>query len=75
MKYWLSDDEVSELTKRTKPSAQRKVLDAMGYRYRQRPDGSFIVPTSQFMNDQNRIQSKNISLDFSSLGKTNGKAA
>jgi hypothetical protein len=39
----LSEQELVELTKKERPSAQARVLDFMGIRYRPRPDGSIVV--------------------------------
>jgi hypothetical protein len=39
----LSDQELIELTNKERPSAQARVLDFMGIRYRPRPDGSLAV--------------------------------
>lgn len=39
----LSEMELVELTKKERPSAQARVLDFMGIRYRPRPDGSLAV--------------------------------
>ena len=40
---FLTAEEIAELTKRTRPSAQVKVLRALGIEHRQRPDRSIIV--------------------------------
>jgi hypothetical protein len=39
----LSEQELVALTKKTRPSAQARVLDFMGIRYQPRPDGSIAV--------------------------------
>lgn len=39
----LSEAELVDLTKKTRPSAQARVLDFMQIRYRPRPDGSLAV--------------------------------
>jgi len=39
----LTDDELVELTKKERPSAQARVLDFMGIQYRPRPDGTLAV--------------------------------
>lgn len=39
----LSDDQVEDLTRKKRPSAQAKVLDAMQIRYRRRPNGTIVV--------------------------------
>jgi Domain of unknown function (DUF4224) len=39
----LSEQELVELTEKTRPSAQARVLDFMGIFYRPRPDGSLAV--------------------------------
>ena len=39
----LSEQELVDLTKKTRPSAQARVLDFMDIPYRPRPDGSLAV--------------------------------
>jgi hypothetical protein len=39
----LSKQELVELTRKTRPSAQARVLDFMGIDYKPRPDGSLAV--------------------------------
>lgn len=39
----LSKDELVSLTDKVRHAAQARVLDAIGIRYRRRPDGSLIV--------------------------------
>lgn len=39
----LTEDQLRELTQRQKASAQCKVLDALGIRWKRRPDGSVVV--------------------------------
>jgi hypothetical protein len=39
----LTVDDLALLTGRRRPSAQRRVLDALGIRYRMRPDRSLVV--------------------------------
>lgn len=39
----LTEQELIELTKKERPSAQARALDFMGIRYRARPDGSLVV--------------------------------
>lgn len=39
----LTEEELVELTQKERPSAQARVLDFMGIRYRPRPDGSLAV--------------------------------
>lgn len=39
----LTSDELASLTARTRPAAQRRVLDALGVAYAVRPDGTLIV--------------------------------
>lgn len=39
----LNPDQLTELTNRTRRSAQRRVLLSLGIPYRQRPDGSLVV--------------------------------
>lgn len=41
---FLSPDELRELTARRMPSAQARVLAAMGVAFRRRPDGTLAVP-------------------------------
>jgi len=52
------------LTAAKSRSKQLKVLDFMGYSYRIRPDGSFVVPVEQFQEPQ----LKAYTMDFASLG-------
>ena len=40
---FLTAEEVEELTGKSRATAQRSVLDAMGFRYLQRPDGSLVL--------------------------------
>jgi hypothetical protein len=39
----LNRDDLVELTQRQKPSAQARVLEALGINYKRRPDGSLVV--------------------------------
>tara|TARA_B100000795_G_scaffold167419_1_gene126013 strand:+ start:1780 stop:1980 length:201 start_codon:yes stop_codon:yes gene_type:complete len=64
VKFWLSANDVEELTAAKSRSKQLKVLDFMGYSYRIRPDGSFVVPVEQFQEPQQ----KSYTMDFASLG-------
>jgi len=64
VKFWLSANDVEELTAAKSRSKQLKVLDFMGYSYRIRPDGSFVVPVEQFQEPQ----LKAYTMDFASLG-------
>ena len=43
---FLTDDELRELTKRTRPKAQATALDVMGIKYLRRGDGSLAVPNA-----------------------------
>tara|TARA_R110000803_G_scaffold30623_1_gene68949 strand:- start:1353 stop:1556 length:204 start_codon:yes stop_codon:yes gene_type:complete len=63
-KFWLSSKDVEELTGAKSRSKQMKVLDFMGYSYRIRPDGSFVVPVEQFQEPKR----KEYTMDFASLG-------
>jgi len=40
---FLSNSELAELTKRSRPSAQISILKFMGIEHRTRPDGSLVV--------------------------------
>jgi len=40
---FLTDDELVQLTRRTRRASQRQVLTAMGIEHRPRPDGSLVV--------------------------------
>jgi hypothetical protein len=40
---FLTDDELVQLTRRTRRASQRQVLAAMGIEHRQRPDASLVV--------------------------------
>jgi hypothetical protein len=40
---FLTDDELVQLTRRTRRASQRQVLAAMGIEHRPRPDGSLVV--------------------------------
>jgi hypothetical protein len=73
MELWLTKTQVQELTQRQQPAAQKKVLAEMGYTIRPRPDGSFIVPTQQFLTDSNTDNQPEYKLDFSA--HHHGKAA
>ena len=64
VKFWLSSPEVEELTLAKSRSKQMKVLDYMGYSYRIRPDGSFVVPVEQF----HEPKPKEYKMDFAALG-------
>ena len=74
MKLWLEESEVVALTARQQPAAQLRALKAMGYSVRTRHDGTFIVPTGQFL-DNARTVEKEWKMDFSNMGKGNGKKA
>ena len=64
VKFWLSTNEVIELTGAKSRSKQLKVLEHLGYSYRVRPDGTFIVPVEQFT-----VQKQTeYAMDFSALG-------
>ena len=39
----LNENEIRDVTRRKRTDAQRRVLDALGIRYRTRPDGSLLV--------------------------------
>jgi hypothetical protein len=67
-RFWLSSIQVLELTGAKTRSKQIKVLDFMGYNYRVRPDGSFVVPSDQFSEQQSYKPLKEYKLDFSALG-------
>jgi len=73
MKPWLDEQEVVELTKKVRPSAQLRQLEAMKLmdRVHQRTDGSFIVMREAMGNTQK--PAKEYKLDFSGLG--NGSQA
>ncbi len=43
MTPWLTDVELREATRRTRPSAQARVLATLGVPYRRRPDGTLLV--------------------------------
>lgn len=43
MALTLTSKEIAELTGKQRPTAQARVLDALGYPYKQRPDGTLIV--------------------------------
>jgi len=64
VKFWLSANDVQELTGAKSRSKQLKVLDFMGYSYRIRPDGSFVVPVEQF----HEPKPKEYKMDFAALG-------
>lgn len=64
VKFWLSTAEVIELTGAKSRSKQLKVLEHLGYSYRTRPDGTFIVPVEQFTIPK----IKEYAMDFSTLG-------
>jgi hypothetical protein len=44
----LSDSELENLTRKTRPSAQVRALRGMGIEHRQRPDGSVAVDRSHY---------------------------
>lgn len=71
MQFWLTEQQVQELTNRVRPSAQLRVLAAMGYSVRLRPDGTFVVPTDQFRADDKKPAT--YQLNFEGLG--NGSKA
>ena len=74
MKLWLDESEVVALTARQQPAAQLRALKALGYSVRTRHDGTFIVPTSQFLDNTSKAE-KVWEMDFSHMGKENGKKA
>ena len=64
VKFWLSTTEVIELTGAKSRAKQLKVLEHLGYSYRVRPDGTFIVPVEQFT----MTKQKEYVMDFNALG-------
>jgi len=64
VKFWLSTTEVIELTGAKSRAKQLKVLEHLGYSYRVRPDGTFIVPVEQFT----MTKQKEYAMDFNALG-------
>ena len=72
MPLWLSDIDVQQLTGKVRRSAQLRVLKELGYSVRHRPDGSFIVPTQQFIETGSKPDQL-YKMDFSGLG--HGKTA
>lgn len=68
MKPWLDEEEVVELTRKVRPCAQLRQLEAMELMHlvRQRTDGSFIVMRETMSNTEKPI--KEYKLDFSGLG-------
>lgn len=48
MQFWLTEQQVIELTGKSQRAAQIRELEALGYNYRRRSDGSIVVPTDQF---------------------------
>ena len=74
MKLWLDESEVVALTARQQPAAQLRALKALGYSVRTRHDGTFIVPTSQFLDNTSKAETV-WEMDFSHMGKGNGKKA
>ena len=58
MSQYLSDDEVRQLTKRRKWSAQVKILVAMGKRFDRHPDGQPLVFREQAANEPTKAQPK-----------------
>jgi len=73
MKPWLSEQEVVELTKKVRPSAQLRQLEAMNLMHLVRPrtDGTFIVWRNEAKKEE--PQNKKYELDFTGLG--NGSQA
>ena len=70
MQLWLSEDEVRELTGMQKPKSQMRVLDTLGYRYRERGDGTFIVPIYNNIIDQlPQKQHAEYPMDFSCINE------
>lgn len=49
MSLCLSPSELKEVTRKVKPSAQAKVLNHMGIKHAQRPDGTIVVLTETAM--------------------------
>jgi len=69
MHLWLSKEEVRELTGKVQKQAQKRQLTALGYHWNEHTDGSFVVPTAQFMTPQANAPTAEIyKLDFSGLG-------
>lgn len=64
-RFWLSEQEVAELTGKVRPSAQLRVLEKMGYAVVHRPDGTFVVPVDQFLSSGTTDNQKEWTLDFS----------
>ncbi len=69
MQFWLTEDEVFSLTRRTQPAAQLRQLKSLGYRARFRTDGTLVVPTDQFHAQSSVPPEKEYKMDFSHLGK------
>ncbi len=61
----LSDSEVQDITGRSKWTAQRRMLDSLGYRYDLRADGKPIVPRA-YIESKGRNQ-KYVEPDWSAM--------
>lgn len=64
---FLTRDELSVLTGRTRASAQIRALRAMGIQHRVRPDGKAVVLWSDVQTDGVRRQQKPTEPDFGAL--------
>lgn len=53
----LTDAQVQDLTSKVRPSAQARVLLAMGIPYRRRPDGSIVVLLSDLQHAPTQTRS------------------
>lgn len=71
---YLSEDEIKHITAKTHKKAQREALSHMGYLVKERPDGSFWVPRSQFNAEPHNAKQKKANLNFGAL-RNNGQAA
>jgi hypothetical protein len=65
----LTDEELLDLTEKTKPSAQARVLDYLGISYLKRPSGTLIVYRHDALNlpANNHTIKKTRELDLSTV--------
>lgn len=66
---WLTPDEVKQLTAKTRWSAQRKALTAMGVRFMPNAVGRPLVERAAVLKDKPAPKVTRKGPDFSSLGK------
>ena len=69
-KFWLSTEEIEDLTGAKTRKKQAKVLKCLGYNYKVRPDASIVVPVDQFQEHRTGLApEKEYIMDFGALNQ------